>query len=72
VNCGNTCNWSDGCDACCSGFCDGTGNCNEPGASAGACGAERCGCQLGNPACVDGLVCCDDGSGVTGLCQAGC
>lgn len=72
VNCGNTCNWSDGCDACCSGFCDGAGNCNEPGASAGACGDEGCGCQLGNPACVEGLLCCDDGSGVTGTCLTGC
>jgi hypothetical protein len=72
VNCGTTCNWSDSCDACCSGFCDGAGNCNEPGASAGACGDQGCGCELGNPACDDGLLCCDDGSGVTGTCQTGC
>ncbi len=72
VNCGGTCNWSDSCGACCSGFCDGAGNCNEPGASAGACGDEGCGCQLANPACVNGLVCCDDGSGVTGTCTTGC
>ncbi len=71
-NCGNTCSWSDGCDACCSGFCDGAGNCNEPGASAGACGDEGCGCQLGNSACVGDLLCCDDGSGVTGTCQPSC
>ena len=70
--CGGTCNQSDSCGDCCSGFCDGSGTCNEPGASAGACGDEGCICQLATPACDDGLVCCDDGSGVTGTCATGC
>lgn len=70
--CPDTCAWSDGCTDCCAGFCDGSGICREPGASAGACGDEGCQCGLGNPACVDGLLCCDDGSGVTGTCLSVC
>lgn len=69
--CPDDCSWSNGCDPCCSGFCNGSGNCGEPGASAGACGDEGCQCADNNP-CNEGLLCCDDGSGVTGICQASC
>jgi len=69
--CPDNCSWSNGCDACCGGYCNGSGICSEPGASAGACGDEGCQCAENNP-CNEGLLCCDDGSGVRGICQASC
>ena len=71
--CDASCNWGDDCAACCSGFCNSTGQCDN--APPPPCTGQGCACTTGTlGACDDGLSCCATGGdpGAPGVCQASC
>ncbi|MGH2616731.1 MAG: hypothetical protein ACRDJC_15970, partial [Thermomicrobiales bacterium] len=55
--CEATCNWGDACPACCSNYCNDTGQCAD--APAPPCTGDGCDCTTGSQSpCDAGLICC--------------
>jgi hypothetical protein len=73
--CDAACNWDDSCGGCCSGYCNGSGLCDDVPPPPVVCTSAGCACDTGTEApCDDGLTCCATGEtpGGPGVCQAGC